>query len=415
MFINDETQGYNGEHFMKICHVVRRFCPKNWGGIEEAVINLAKAQIALGHNVEIVSTKALNKLSIESIEGVTVKRFSYFYPYFWLPKFAKQALDRKGGSPISLSMILYLFRCKYDVIHCHSQGRLNSYFSRLSNLFGSIYFLTLHGGLNCISKNEEQSLFQPGILNLPFGRFCDLFFSVLKAAQINYICVSKTEKENLHSKHSSYIPNGVSDRFDKSVFIDFKEELNLGDKKIILNVSRIDKQKNQLFLLNSLKDLNCKKYHLILCGPVTDPMYYRSLKDFIKQNNLDDQVTFYFKFKARSKELYSLYRSSDFFVLPSIHEPFGIVLLEAWMFGLKVIANPTGGVFDLLQVFDGAKLDINDSSSLSKAMSLVENSNLDSSRNLSILNTKFSWTYIAETHVSLYKLRIKEKHNESFI
>jgi glycosyltransferase involved in cell wall biosynthesis len=45
-----------------------------------------------------------------------------------------------------------------------------------------------------------------------------------------------------------------------------------------------------------------------------------------------------------SRELEDAYHGADLFLLPSIHEPFGIVILEAWSAGLPVVASRVGGI-----------------------------------------------------------------------
>lgn len=44
---------------MKIAHVIRRISFSDWGGTEQVVWNLAKAQLAAGHDVRLFATTAL--------------------------------------------------------------------------------------------------------------------------------------------------------------------------------------------------------------------------------------------------------------------------------------------------------------------------------------------------------------------
>ena len=47
--------------------------------------------------------------------------------------------------------------------------------------------------------------------------------------------------------------------------------------------------------------------------------------------------------------LKAILHEAELFVLPSLHEPFGIVALEAWAAGLPVVAARTGGLKDFIE------------------------------------------------------------------
>ena len=70
---------------MKIAHIVRRFTFSEWGGTESVVWNIALQQKAQGLTPEILCTAALDKAGVEIVNGITIRRYPYFYPYIPMP------------------------------------------------------------------------------------------------------------------------------------------------------------------------------------------------------------------------------------------------------------------------------------------------------------------------------------------
>ena len=103
--------------------------------------------------------------------------------------------------------------------------------------------------------------------------------------------------------------------------------------KTILNVGRFEKQKNQIMLLKSFKniqkDINVK---LLLVGYGSEK---KNLINFVIKNNLRKKVIFAKEINNVSK----YYKRADLFVLTSIYEGFGNVLVEAGMFKIPIIST----------------------------------------------------------------------------
>lgn len=95
-------------------------------------------------------------------------------------------------------------------------------------------------------------------------------------------------------------------------------------KKIILNVGFLEKQKDQLTILKSINILkNLKKnFILILIGSGSE---YINLKKYILDNNLNAYVKIY----KNITNPYLIYQKADLFILSSIYEGLGNVLVEA--------------------------------------------------------------------------------------
>ena len=86
---------------LKIAHVVRRFAFEEWGGTETVVWNTAKHLKKHGIESVICATRACSAAGDELRDGILIRRFDYFYPYWPLSSAARKALDKKGGNPIS--------------------------------------------------------------------------------------------------------------------------------------------------------------------------------------------------------------------------------------------------------------------------------------------------------------------------
>ena len=105
---------------MKIAHILRRRSFDDWGGIEQVVWNIAKAQFKAGHEVKIFATTALCDTPCEQVEGLEIRRFKPIYP--WWPMSAKLTaeLDKKGGNPFVPGLADTLCQWKPDIMHCHA-------------------------------------------------------------------------------------------------------------------------------------------------------------------------------------------------------------------------------------------------------------------------------------------------------
>ena len=91
---------------------------------------------------------------------------------------------------------------------------------------------------------------------------------------------------------------------------------------------------------------------VLLAGPVTDPAYGEEIKATIERLGLGDRVRLLGAVEPESERHSGLLAALDAFVLPSRHEPFGIVVLEAWAAGKPVIVSEVGG---LQRLVDGGE------------------------------------------------------------
>ena len=397
--------------------VIRRFAFVEWGGTETVVWNTSQELQRTGNPVEILATRALAIKQDEVRNEIPIHRFRYFYPYLNLTSSKKQTLDKKGGDPYSWCLYKYMRDKKdLDIIHCHTMNRIAASVRLASRKRKIPYLVSFHGGYFDVPVEEMKIMIQPYKNTFNYGKLIDLLIRkdryLTDADAI--ICVGYNEFEITRDKYQEklvyYLPNGVDiEKFKPLAENDFREKYQIADDtKMILCLSRIDYQKNQAILIELVECLRSKeeKAHLVLLGPVTSETYYEKLKDLIKTYSLDKQVTIIPGLESYSADLIKAYQAADVFILPSIHEPFGIVVLEAWASGLPVITSGVGGLKRLVQnertglVFDGSLDDLE-----KKYRQLVDNPGLmkELKQNaLTEVKAEYSWTSVTAKLLDYY-------------
>ena len=345
---------------MKIAHVLRRLSFDDWGGTEQVVWNIARAQKAAGHEVRIFATTALCATPHEVVDGLEITRFRPIYPWWPMPKWLVDELDRKGGNPFVPGLGRALCDWKPDVIHCHAMARIAELCLRTAEKVGAKGVVSLHGGGENVPGEEAKSLKAPTRGRLPWGKMVDYAMGWVRRIPEDFggiVCVGEDEYEKYRAKHPHvlFLPNGVDTRlFEGGEATRQARSPRQSSRFSLLCVARIDRQKNQMMIVEALvrhPDM-CAR----LVGPVTQPDYAEELKRRAEELGVSDRLVLVGALKPGSPELIKEYCNADVFVLPSRHEPFGIVILEAWAAGLPVVASDVGGLGRLCAAHPGAAL-----------------------------------------------------------
>ena len=339
----------------KVAHVMRRFTPEKWGGTESVVFNLSRELIDQQIESPVFCTDMLSQPGSAVLETVPVRRFSYVFPWIGLSENDKKRLELKGGSPLSLALFFALLTEKnISVIHTHVQHRLGGIARTVAKLKGIPYVVSLHGGHFTLPQDQVDLMTEPFRGKLEWGKVFGALFGarrVLNDADA-IICVGKSEydevKQRYPLKNVFYVPNGVDiEKFSQADGVLFRKTYDFEHaEKIVLCVSRIDGQKNQCGLVRAFAAFsqNHPDHRLVLIGAVTVEAYHRSVVAEIERLGLQEKVTILDGLKPDSPLLPSAYCAAEMFVLASLHEPFGIVILEAWAAGIPVVANRIGGI-----------------------------------------------------------------------
>ncbi len=409
---------------MKIVHVPRRFTQDSWGGTETCILELAKAQRQLGHQADIVTSKALCRDEHEIIDGVPVERHNYSYPYMGLSAEVRDAMDQSGGNLISASLFKrLLIRPDIDVFHLHTGKRLGGLVRTVARIHNAPYLVSLHGGVFDVPVHYQAGQSVQAQTGMEWGKVIGAMTgarSVLRDADA-VICVSNAEAEkaqaHLPNTRVEYLPNGVDcQAYRQGDGTKFRTAYGIpNDHQIILQVGRIDPQKNQLLLLEAMSGMDpASKIHLVLIGHVTDSGYHKQLSQRVSELGLSDKVTLISGLPPQDPMLLSAYKAASLFCLPSVHEPFGIVVLEAWAAGVPVIASAVGGLRDLIRDGLNGVLLPHDSSEAwrtniqsllaepAKTRQLAQNAKVE-------VEQQFDWKVVNQRLMNLYQELLDEK------
>lgn len=132
------------------------------------------------------------------------------------------------------------------------------------------------------------------------------------------------------------VPLGIDLNYFTSKKTDFS-------KRNLLFVGRVTPLKRIELTLEAV--MACKvagvAVHLDIIGFISDPEYYAELRIFVNEHKLSDVVTFHEPMKQ--EDLLPYYQRADVLLLPSKHESFGMVMVEAMACGCAVAAIEGAG------------------------------------------------------------------------
>lgn len=379
------------ENSTRILHTPRRFAIDEWGGTESVVLNLCREQRRLGFDPEIHTSRALAPLPRETWREIPIRRYRYTYPFLGLSRSEKHALDKKGGNLLSLDLFFNLLKARnVRIFHAHVLKRMGGAVLTAARLRRKPFVATLHGNFFDVPPAEAASIVEAQEGHFEWGKpFGAIFRSRHLLTEADAVlCVGHSEYEKakaaLPHDRVYYLSNGVT----PGAF----ENGNRNAGRLILGwpsdaiafgcLSRIDPQKNQLLLVNSFADLVTKRpdlpLRLLLGGPLTDESYRREIEKCIAMRGVEKLVSLRGPVESESRQHRDLLAALDAFVLPSRHEPFGIVILEAWAAGLPVITTAVGGLKRLVEDgTDGLQVQPGDQPALADALlQLATDSNL---------------------------------------
>ena len=379
---------------MNIAIFASAFYP-HFGGVEEACRNLALEYERRGHQVTIVTSQHPKTLPAqENIQGVDVWRFPFELPRgsaSGLANFARQF-------PIDLRGVLRLLKeRKIDIIHVQCVG---------SNGFYALW-AARRTGLPLVVTTQGERTMDAGKLYQKSITANWTLKQLLRQANYVTACSEQTLDDARQfvgsplSGKSRPVYNGISlDEFDAG------QTAYSHPRPYLFAIGRVVPQKGFDVLIDAYARLSARMADapdLLIAG---DGAERENLQKRVGELGLTDRVHL-IGFADRPTAV-SLFRGCEMFILPSRHEPQGIVNLEAMACAKPVIASRVGGVPEIvLDGVTGLLVPGEDAPALAQALeSLLADP--DKARALGAAGrarvvAEFTWPRIADQYFQIYE------------
>lgn len=280
----------------------------------------------------------------------------------------------------------------FDIIHAHYLFSAGIIAREINKRFGIPYVVTVRNtDINYVFKRMIH-LRRTGISILNRASKIIFLSNAYKESTLRFIPDSL--KKPILDK-SVIIPNGI----DEFWFHNLNTEKKIDSRKDIkfLQVGEITKNKNYLTTVRAMELLKKEGFNptLSVAGKIKNKKIYKTLVsyEFVSNHGL-----------LPKEDLLKLYRANDIFILPSIHETFGLVYAEAMSQGLPIIYTKGQG-FD--QQFKegtvGFHVESQSDEDILKAIRSIIERYDTLSQNCIREVYKFDWESITKRYIQLYK------------
>jgi len=367
------------------------------GGTPRAAYELGKELAKLGHSVEVATTDILSSgrrvpaLSPgEKPGGMKVNYFPGLPPNLAL----KTRIFKARG----LTAFLKANLRSYDFVHLHEfRTFLNTDFLKIWEQSKKPPFgLSAHGG-------ASRELKKAGLKKL-FDRFWG--HRLLQKAAFLFATSGLEEQ--------AYRELGASPRQIKLLFNGinpglplessgkpqaFREKYQLGDRRFILFLGRLNWIKGLDFLIPSFSRLiTHPEVKLVIAGP--DDGFLAEAQKLAAALSLADKIQF-LPFLSQADKI-SAIRACETLVLPSRYEIFGITLLEGLQLDKPVILTRECGLAEYLEGKSGAQIvGFGDQPALARAMASNLNQPINPQEAKNYCLEHFTWEKIARHYLEI--------------
>ena len=234
----------------------------------------------------------------------------------------------------------------YEIIHCHTPvgGVLTRLVARKARKKGTRVIYTAHG-----FHFYKGAPLLNWLIYYPIEKICSRWTDTL--ITINTEDYEFAKKKFKKCKDIKLV-HGVgldTSRFYKELTneekIEKRKELGINKEDIVFSyVAELNKNKNQILLINTIKELKKEMTNVKLLLVGQGPLYEEYL-NVIKDNNLEENI----KLLGRREDINEILSITDIYLASSLREGLPVNIMEAMYKGIPVIATDNRGHRDLIE------------------------------------------------------------------
>jgi glycosyltransferase involved in cell wall biosynthesis len=327
---------------MKILHVIPSFAPAwRYGGVISTAVGLTRELARLGHDVTVMTTNIDGPDILDVpldrpvfMDGVEVQYFAVEHPRWY-------CFSRPLGQGLRQQVSCF------DLVHIHSMflwpTTIAAYWCRRR---GVPYILLPQGALDpiCLAKSYDRWW---GALGSRMKKWSYLNtlgrLDLQRAAAIHFTAEAEMDAAGpLRLRPPGFIvPLGIelAEVEEEPSSLRLRERFpQLGERKLVLFLSRLDPKKGLNLLVEALGELAARRkdFALVVAGSGATT-YEAEVAALVRSHDIEDRVVFLGFVQGRAK--WWLLQEVDLFVLPSYQENFGLAVAEAMVSGVPVVIS----------------------------------------------------------------------------
>lgn len=349
---------------MKILHYTGAYAPA-WkvGGPVRSVSQICEGLAARGHEVTVLTTNVELESDPAIIPDQVVDRNGVAVTYFQAER--NWTGVRSSGLETAISERIN----EFDIVHVTGVWQPTSMAAcRAAESAGVPYVVSPRGALGDYSWTQKRWKKYP-YWWLFERRNCSA------AAAVHYTTTMEAQ-ECVRFKlpgEVALIPNSVGLdfwRYDHDAAKAWRAEQGISAKtRVFLNAGRLHHKKGLDLLPAALAEVECSNWKMVFVGSDDDHTKEELINEFGRMGLLGRII---FLDTLMPEVLRGLYSAADVFLLPSRHENFGNVVIEALACGCPTILSDQVGVAEDLIEYPGVTVLPNEPALWAQALNLVE-------------------------------------------